>query len=36
VDLRLPILDAVEDPANGFLSVHLPVHQGVLLCLKLG
>jgi predicted O-methyltransferase YrrM len=29
-------LDHLNDPANGFFSVRLPVHQGVLVCLKLG
>lgn len=28
-------LDYINDPANGFLSVRLPVHQGVQVCLKL-
>jgi len=29
-------LDHLNDPAHGFFSVRLPVHQGVLVCLKLG
>jgi predicted O-methyltransferase YrrM len=29
-------LEYVEDPANGFMSLRLPVHQGVQVCLKLG
>jgi predicted O-methyltransferase YrrM len=28
-------VDHVNDPANGYLSVRLPVHQGVQVCLKL-
>jgi len=28
-------LDHINDPANGFISVRLPVHQGVQVCLKL-
>jgi predicted O-methyltransferase YrrM len=26
----------IEDPDNGYLSMRIPVHQGVLVCLKLG
>jgi predicted O-methyltransferase YrrM len=29
-------VEHVDDPANGYLSVRLPVHMGVQLCLKLG
>lgn len=28
--------DFVDDPDNGYISVRLPVHQGVQVCLKLG
>ncbi|MFJ2763884.1 O-methyltransferase [Streptomyces prasinus] len=29
-------LDRINDPAGGYLSMRLPVHQGVQVCLKLG
>jgi predicted O-methyltransferase YrrM len=29
-------VDHINDPANGYLSMRLPVHQGVQLCFKLG
>ncbi|MEU6425497.1 class I SAM-dependent methyltransferase [Microbispora sp. NPDC046973] len=35
-DFAQGFLDYVNDPANGFLSLRLPVHQGVQVCLKLG
>ncbi len=28
--------DFIEDPDNGYLSMRIPVHQGVQVCLKLG
>jgi predicted O-methyltransferase YrrM len=28
-------VDYINDPANGYLSLRLPVHQGIQLCLKL-
>lgn len=34
-DLNKEFLDHVNDPASGYLSVRLPVHMGVQLCLKL-
>lgn len=34
-DFNQGFLDHINDPANGFLSVRLPVHQGVQVCLKL-
>jgi predicted O-methyltransferase YrrM len=34
-DLNKEFLAHVDDPANGYLSVRLPVHMGVQLCLKL-
>lgn len=35
-DFNKHFIDHITDPANGFFSVRLPVHQGVLVCLKLG
>ncbi|MFC0861586.1 O-methyltransferase [Sphaerimonospora cavernae] len=34
-DFTRDFLEYVNDPANGFLSLRLPVHQGVQVCLKL-
>ncbi|MEZ0073060.1 putative O-methyltransferase YrrM [Planotetraspora sp. GP83] len=34
-DFTQDFLEYVNDPANGFLSLRLPVHQGVQVCLKL-
>jgi predicted O-methyltransferase YrrM len=34
-DLNQDFLDHVNDPASGYLSLRLPVHMGVQLCLKL-
>jgi predicted O-methyltransferase YrrM len=34
-DFNRSFLDHVNDPANGFLSVRLPVHDGMQVCLKL-
>ena len=34
-DFTQGFLEYVNDPANGFLSLRLPVHQGVQVCLKL-
>lgn len=34
-DFNKGFADHINDPANGFLSVRLPVHQGVQVCLKL-
>jgi predicted O-methyltransferase YrrM len=35
-DFYQGFLDHVNDPANGFFSVRIPVHHGVQVCLKLG
>jgi predicted O-methyltransferase YrrM len=35
-DVYKEFLDYINDPANGYLSVRLPVHMGVQLALKLG
>lgn len=35
-DFNQGFVDHINDPANGYLSMRLPVHQGVQLCLKLG
>jgi predicted O-methyltransferase YrrM len=35
-DFNQGFLDHINDPANGYLSVRLPVHMGVQMCLKLG
>lgn len=35
-DFNRRFVEHVTDPANGFLSLRLPVHQGVQVCLKLG
>lgn len=35
-DLFQNFLDHINDPANGYLSLRLPVHHGVQVCLKLG
>jgi predicted O-methyltransferase YrrM len=35
-DLYQGFLDHINDPANGYLSLRLPVHHGVQICLKLG
>lgn len=35
-DFNAGFVAHVDDPANGYLSVRLPVHQGVQVCLKLG
>ncbi len=35
-NINQEFLDHVNDPASGYLSLRLPIHQGVLLCLKLG
>ncbi|WP_026416397.1 O-methyltransferase [Actinomadura oligospora] len=36
LNIREEFLAHVDDPANGFLSMRIPVHQGVQLCLNLG
>lgn len=33
-DLNQEFVDHVNDPASGYLSVRLPIHMGVLLCVK--
>ncbi|WP_158852602.1 O-methyltransferase [Saccharothrix deserti] len=35
-NINQDFLDYVNDPANGYLTLRLPVHQGVQVCLKLG
>jgi len=35
-DINKDFLDHVDDPASGYLSLRLPVHQGVQACLRLG
>lgn len=35
-NINQDFLDHVNDPTNGYLSLRLPVHQGVQICLKLG
>lgn len=35
-DFCKAFLDHINDPANGYFSLRLPVHHGVQLCLKLG
>lgn len=34
-DFNKKFVDHINDPANGFLSVRLPIHMGVQMCLKL-
>jgi predicted O-methyltransferase YrrM len=35
-DFNRDFVAHLDDPANGFLSIRLPIHMGVQLCLKLG
>jgi predicted O-methyltransferase YrrM len=35
-DFNQGFVDHINDPANGYLSMRLPIHQGVQVCLKLG